>query len=126
MKHKILDKVAAALVLMAAIAPAKAAVVEIGFDQLGAVFLSNTYATAMASGQYFGFGSFIGGFNPSTATLSQDNILSVLRDSTKWFKSFETGYVASDDKTYTISNATAGTANAQYAFIIYINDTLSK
>jgi len=126
MKQTILSNVAAVLVMVAAIAPAKAATVEIGFDQLSAVYLSNTYATAMATGRYFGFGSFINGFDPSTATLSQANILSVLRDNSKWFKSFETGYVASDDTTYTISNATAGTANAQYAFIIYINDTLAN
>lgn len=126
MKQKILSSLAAALVMMAAIAPVKAATVEIGFDQLSAVYLSNTYTTPMAAGQYFGFGSFIGGFNPTTATLSQANILSVLRDNTKWFKSFETSYVASDDTTYTVNNATAGTANAQYAFAIYINDTLAN
>lgn len=126
MNQTFLSNVAAALVMVATIAPAKSATVEIGFDQLSAVYLSNTYTTAMADGRYFGFGSFIGGFNPSTATLSQANLLSVLRDNSKWFKSFETGYVASDDTTYTISNATAGTANGQYAFVIYINDTLDS
>jgi hypothetical protein len=126
MKQTVLSNVAAVLVMVAAIAPAKAATVEIGFDQLSAVYLSNTYATAMATGRYFGFGSFINGFDPSTATLSQANILSVLRDNSKWFKSFETGYEASDDTSYTISSATAGTANGQYAFVIYINDTLAN
>jgi hypothetical protein len=126
MKQKILSSLAAALVMMAAIAPVKAATVGIGFDQLHAVYLDNTYTTEMAAGQYFGFGSFIGGFNPTTATLSQANILSVLRDNTKWFKSFETSYVASDDTVYNVSNATAGTADLQYAFVIYINDTLAN
>ena len=126
MKKAALVKFVAVIGFLAGVSSVKAATVEIGFDQLSAVYLSNTYTTLMASGRYFGFGSFIGGFNPSTATLSQANILSVLRDNTIWFRSFETGYVASIDTTYNITDATAGTADAQYAFVIYINDTLDN
>jgi hypothetical protein len=125
MKMAMLSSAAAVLLLVGLTAPAKAATLTISFDQLSKVYLNTTYSTKMADGQYFGFGSFIGGFNPTTATLSQANILSVLRDNTKWIKSFETSYKDSAEEDYIVS-ATTGTADSQYAFVIYINDTLAN
>jgi hypothetical protein len=113
----------AAVLMVGLVAPVNAATLSIGFDQLSKVYLNTTYSTEMASGRYFGFGSFSGGFDPTT--ISQTNILSVLRDNTKWFKSFEASYVNSNDHSY-VESATAATADGQYAFVVYINDTLSN
>lgn len=101
----------------------KAAVVEIGFDQLSAVYTSSSRTTTLADGSYFGFGSFASSFDPTTITSS--NLLATLR-SANWFKSFDVAFIDSDDTSYTIANATAATDAGQSAYVIYINDTLAN
>jgi len=102
---------------------AKAATVQYGFDQLSNLFTSSSPAVALSPGSYFGFGSFYSSFDPTTIT--QANILSALRDSTKWFKAFETATLTGPDQEYDVSG-TAGTANGMYAYAIFIDDTLAN
>ena len=106
---------------------AKAAVVQIGFDQLSNVFIDSSLGQSLASGSYFAFGSFSS--DSVAAGITQANILSNLRNGSTWFKSFETSFVNSDDASYDIS-ATASTSTdvspRQFAYAIYINDTVSN
>ena len=118
-------KLAAALVALTFSSSAKAASVQISFDQFSAVYTGSSLTTTLASGSYFGFGSFSSSFDPTTITGA--NLLSTLR-SANWFKSFDVGFIDSDDTSYTIANATAGTdpLGGQHAYVVYINDTLGN
>ena len=112
---------------IASLSCAEAASVAIDFGQYGYVYTSYTSSTVnqrLAAGSYFAFGSFNSPFDPSTIT--QANILSTLRDSANWFLSFEAAYLDSKDISYRIANATAGIADNQYAYAVYINDTLAN
>ena len=111
---------------IASLSRAEAASVAIDFGQYGYVYTSYTSSTVntrMAEGSYFGFGSFTSSFDPTTIT--QANILSTLR-SANWFLSFEAAYLDNDDITYKIANATAAIADNQYAYAVYINDSLTN
>lgn len=102
---------------------AKAATVGYGFDQISNLFTSSTFTAELSPGSYFGFGSFYSSFDPTTIT--QDNILSTLRNTTKWFKAFETATLTGEDQAYDVSG-TAGTADGMYAYAILINDKLEN
>ena len=101
----------------------KAATVGYGFDQISNLFTSSTFTAELSPGSYFGFGSFYSSFDPTTIT--QGNILSTLRDTTKWFKAFETATLTGEDQAYDVSG-TAGTADGMYAYAILINDTVAN
>ena len=114
-------------ITLASVPLARAANVGIDFDQYGYVYTSYTSSTVntrMAGGSYFGFGSFNDSFDPTTIT--QANILSTLRSSANWFKSFETAYIDNNDTQYKNITATAATADKQYIYAVYINDTLAN
>lgn len=127
MKKSIVNKLAAAILALLLVPQAKAAVVQIGFDQLSNVFIDSSLGQSLASGSYFAFGSFSS--DSVAAGITQANILSNLRNGSTWFKSFETSFVNSDDASYDIS-ATASTSTdvspRQFAYAIYINDTVSN
>ena len=107
---------------------AKAAVVQIGFDQLRNVFIDSSRTVGLANGSYFAIGSFSS--DAVAGGITQANILTNLRSASTWFKSFETPFVSSADYTYDIANATAststGTSPRQFAYAIYINDTVAN
>jgi len=107
----------------AAMSDAKAATVGYGFDQISNLYTSSTFSSELSPGSYFGFGSFYSSFDPTTIT--QGNILSTLRDTTKWFKAFETATLTGEDQVYDVSG-TAGTADGMYAYAILINDTVAN
>jgi len=112
---------------LASISCAGAASVTIDFDQYGYVYTSYTSSTVntrMSEGSYFGFGSFNSPFDPTTIT--QANILSTLRNNANWFLSFEAAYKNNNDTAYSITSATAATTDNQYAYAVYINDTLAN
>ena len=106
------------------ISDAKAAAILYGFDQGLDIYKSNSLTTKLSAGSYFGFGSFYSSFDPTTITKA--NILSTLRDTTKWFMGFETSLVvptvANPDVVYSISG-TAATADNMYAYALFIDDT---
>ena len=119
---------AAAVFSLLLVPEGKAAVVQIGFDQLSNVFIDSSLTQSLASGSYFAFGSFS---SDAVATgITQSNILSTLRNASTWFKSFETSFVNSDDDSYDIANAIASTSTditpRQFAYAVYINDTVSN
>ena len=128
MKKTIISKMAGALLALLLVPQAKAAVVGIGFDQLSNVFIDSSLTQSLANGSYFAFGSFSS--DSVAAGITQSNILTNLRSTSTWFKSFETSFVNSDDYTYDILDATAststGTSPRQFAYAIYINDTVSN
>jgi hypothetical protein len=127
MKINIWTKAVLFGITLASVPLARAANVGIDFDQFGYVYTSYTSSTVntrMAGGSYFGFGSFNSSFDPTTIT--QSNILSTLRSSANWFKSFETAYIDSDDTQYNITSATAATDDRQLAYVVYINDSLAN
>jgi hypothetical protein len=107
----------------AAMSDAKAATVVYGFDQISNLFTSSSLSNELSPGSYFAFGSFSSSFDATTITAS--NILSTLRDSTKWFKGFETGTLTGPDQTYEIAG-TAATADNMYAYAVLINDTVAN
>ena len=127
MKRSTISKMAGALLALLLVPQAKAAVVQISFDQLSNVFVNSSLNQSLASGSYFAFGSFSS--DAVAAGITQSNILSNLRNGSIWFNSFATSFVNSDDATYTI-NATASTATdtppRQFAYAIYINDTVAS
>lgn len=128
MKKTNIGKMAGALIALLLVSQAKAAVVEIGFDQLSNVFISSSLTQSLANGSYFAFGSFSS--DSVAAGITQSNILTNLRSTSTWFKSFETSFVSSDDTTYRINDATASTSTdsspRQLAYAIYINDTVAN
>ena len=124
MKTSNISKVAGAILALLLVPQAKAAVVEIGFDQLSKVFVSNSPSQELATGSYFAFGSFSS--DTVARGITQANILSTLRNSENWFLSFEAAYVDSNDTSYKITNATAAIADNQYAYAVYINDSLTN
>jgi hypothetical protein len=128
MKKSIISKMAGALLALLLVPQAKAAVVGIVFDQLSNVFIDSSLTQSLANGSYFAFGSFSS--DSVAAGITQSNILTNLRSTSTWFKSFETSFVNSDDHTYDILNATAststGTSPRQFAYAIYINDTVAN
>jgi len=111
------------LIAFITMSDAKAATVGYGFDQISNLYTSSTFSSELSPGSYFGFGSFYSSFDPTTIT--QGNILSTLRDTTKWFKAFETATLTGEDQVYDVSG-TAGTANGMYAYAILINDTVAN
>lgn len=125
MKSSIISKLTGTLLALLLVSQAKAAVVQIGFDQLSNVFINSSLNQSLASGSYFAFGSFSS--DTVAGGITQATILTNLRDPTAWSKSFETSFVSSDDYSYDIS-ATASTSTdislKQFAYAIYINDTL--
>jgi hypothetical protein len=123
MRKSIVSKLAPAFLALLLVSQAKAAVVQIGFDQLSNVFVNSSLSQSLASGSYFAFGSFSS--DAFAGGITQANILSNLRNPTTWFKSFETSFANSDDYSYDIS-ATAAVATGQLAYAIYINDTVSN
>jgi len=128
MKKAIKSKLVGALLALLLVPQAKAAVVEIGFDQLSNVFINSSLTQSLANGSYFAFGSFSS--DAVAAGITQANILTNLRNPSTWFKSFETSFVNSDDHTYEIANAIASTSTdispRQFAYAIYINDTVAN
>ena len=128
MKTSNISKVAGALLALLLVPQAKAAVVEIGFDQLSKVFIDNSRSQELATGSYFAFGSFSS--DTVARGITQANILTNLRDTSIWFNSFGTSFVNSDDHTYEIANAIASTSTdispRQFAYAIYINDTVAN
>jgi len=108
---------------LAAMSDAKAATVVYGFDQLSNLFTSSSLSAELSPGSYFAFGSFSSSFDATTIT--SGNILSNLRDSTKWFKGFETGTLTGEDQSYEVVG-TAATADNMYAYAVLINDTLAN
>jgi len=128
MKTSNISKVAGALLALLLVPQAKAAVVEIGFDQLSKVFVGNSPSPELATGSYFAFGSFSS--DTVARGITQANILTNLRSTSTWFKSFETSFVNSADHEYTITNAIASTSTEtsprQFAYAIYINDTVAN
>ena len=126
MKKLKMNKIVGALLALLLVPQAKAAVVQIGFDQLSNVFIDSSLNQSLDSGSYFAFGSFSS--DAVAGGITQANILSNLR--TTWFKSFETSFVNSDDHSYDIANATASTSTdispRQFAYAIYINDTVEN
>jgi hypothetical protein len=107
----------------AAMSDAKAATVVYGFDQISNLFTSSTLSSELSAGSYFAFGSFSSSFDATTIT--SNNILSALRDSTKWFKGFETGTLTGEDQSYEVVG-TAATADNMYAYAVIINDTVAN
>jgi hypothetical protein len=128
MKKSMISKMVGALLALLLVPQAKAAVVQIGFDQLKNVFINSSLSQSLANGSYFAFGSFSS--DALAGGITQANILTNLRSASTWFKSFETSFVSSDDYTYDIANATAststGTSPRQFAYAIYINDTVAN
>jgi hypothetical protein len=128
MKKAIKSKLVGALLALLLVPQAKAAVVEIGFDQLSNVFINSSLTLSLANESYFAFGSFSS--DAVAAGITQANILTNLRNPSTWFKSFETSFVNSDDHTYEIANAIASTSTdispRQFAYAIYINDTVAN
>jgi len=128
MKKPIITKIAAAVLSLLLVPEGKTAVVQIGFDQLTNVFIDSSLNQSLASGSYFAFGSFSS--DAVAAGITQSNILSNLRNPSTWFKSFETSFVNSDDTSYDIANAIASTSTditpRQFAYAVYINDTVSN
>jgi hypothetical protein len=124
----IISKMAAAVFSLLLVPEGKAAVVQIGFDQLSNVFIDSSLNQSLANGSYFAFGSFSS--DVVAAGITQSNILSNLRNASTWFKSFETSFVNSDDYSYDIANAIASTSTdvtpRQFAYAVYINDTVSN
>ena len=124
----ITSKMVGALLALLLVPQAKAAVVQIGFEQLGDVFIDSSLNQKLESGSYFAFGSFSS--DSAAAGITQSNILTNLRSTSTWFKSFETSFVSSDYKAYVINNATASTSTdsspKQFAYAIYINDTVAN
>ena len=122
-----ISKMVGALLALLLVPQAKAAVVQIGFDQLSNVFIDSSLNQSLANGSYFAFGSFSS--DAVAGGINQSNILSNLRNPSTWFKSFETSFVNSDDTSYAVS-ATASTSTdvspKQFAYAIYINDTVSN
>jgi len=102
---------------------AKGATVVYGFDQISNLFTSSKLTSELSPGSYFGFGSFYSTFDPTTIT--QGNILSALRDSTKWFKAFETATLTGEDQSYSVTGTAATVAN-MYAYAVLINDTVAN
>jgi hypothetical protein len=127
MKKSTVSKLVPALLALLLVSQAKAAVVQIGFEQLSNVFVDSSLSQSLASGSYFAFGSFSS--DAAAAGITQSNILNNLRNTSTWFKSFETSFISSDDTTYNISS-TASTSTditpRQFAYAIYINDTFSN
>ena len=123
-----ISKMVGALLALLLVPQAKAAVVQIGFDQLSNVFIDSSLNQSLASGSYFAFGSFSS--DAVAGGITQANILSNLRNPLTWFKSFETSFVNSNDHSYEIANATASTSTEtsprQFAYAIYINDTVAN
>lgn len=123
-----ISKMVGALLALLIVPQAKAAVVQIGFDQLSNVFIDSSLNQSLASGSYFAFGSFSS--DAVAGGITQANILSNLRTTSTWFKSFETSFVNSVDYSYDIGNATASTSTdispRQFAYAIYINDTVAN
>ena len=78
MKKSIISKMAAAVFSLFLVPEGKAAVVQIGFDQLSNVFIDNSMSQSLASGSYFAFGSFSS--DVVAAGITQSNILSTLRN----------------------------------------------
>jgi hypothetical protein len=111
------------LIAFITMSDAKAATVGYGFDQISNLYTSSTFSSELSPGSYFGFGSFYSSFDPTTIT--QGNILSTLRDTTKWFKAFETATLTGEDQAYDVSG-TAGTADGMYAYAILIDDTVAN
>jgi hypothetical protein len=127
MKKSIVSKLAPALLALLLVSQAKAAVVQIGFEQLSNVFINSSLSQSLASGSYFAFGSFSS--DAVAAGITQANILTNLRNSSTWFKSFETSFVSSDDTTYNISSIASTSTDItprQFAYAIYINDTVGN
>lgn len=128
MKKTNIGKMAGALIALLLVSQAKAAVVGIGFDQVSNVFIDSSLTQSLENGSYFAFGSFSS--DSVAAGITQSNILTNLRSTSTWFKSFETSFVDSDDYTYDILNATASTSTdvtpRQFAYAIYINDTVAN
>jgi hypothetical protein len=128
MKKAIKSKLVGALLALLLVPQAKAAVVEIGFDQLSNVFINSSLTQSLANGSYFAFGSFSS--DAVASGITQANILTNLRNPSTWFKSFETSFVNSVDYTYEIANAIASTSTdispRQFAYAIYINDTVAN
>jgi hypothetical protein len=128
MKTSNISKMVGALLALLLMPQAKAAVVEIGFDQLSSVFVDRSLNQSLASGSYFAFGSFSS--DAVAGGITQANILTNLRNPLIWFKSFETSFVNSDDHSYEIANAIASTSTdispRQFAYAIYINDTVAN
>ena len=128
MKTSSISKMVGALLALLLVPQAKAAVVQIGFDQLSNVFIDSSLNQSLDSGSYFAFGSFSS--DVVAGGINQSNILSTLRNPSTWFKSFETSFVNSDDHSYDIGNATASTSTdlspRQFAYAIYINDTVAN
>ena len=128
MKKLKMNKIVGALLALLLVPQAKAAVVQIGFDQLNNVFIDSSLNQSLDSGSYFAFGSFSS--DTVAGGITQANILSNLRNPLTWFKSFETSFVNSDDHSYDIGNATASTSTdispRQFAYAIYINDTVAN
>lgn len=102
---------------------AKAATVVYGFDQITNLFTNSTFTAELSPGSYFAFGSFYSTFDATTITSA--NILSTLRDSTKWFKAFETATLTGEDQSYSVTG-TAATAANMYAYAVLINDTVAN
>jgi len=128
MKTSNISKVAGALLALLLVPQAKAAVVEIGFDQLSNVFIDSSRTQGLATGSYFAFGSFSS--DTVARGITQANILTNLRSTTTWFNSFATSFVNSADHEYTITDAIASTSTdispRQFAYAIYINDTVAN
>jgi len=108
---------------IAAISDAKGATVVYGFDQLSNIYTSSSLSTELSAGSYFAFGSFSSSFDATTIT--SGNILSTLRDATKWFKAFETATLTGEDQSYVVTG-TAATADNMYAYAVIINDTVEN
>jgi len=111
------------LIGFATISDAKAVTVVYGFDQLSNLYTSSSLSAELSAGSYFAFGSFYSSFDPTTIT--QANILSTLRDTTKWFMAFETATLTGEEQAYRLSG-TAGTADGMYAYAILINNTIAN
>ena len=128
MKKAFTSKMVGALLALLLVPQAKAAVVQIGFEQLSKVFIDNSLTQSLATGSYFAFGSFSS--DAVAGGITQANILSNLRNPSTWFKSFETSFVDSGYRNYVINEATASTSTdvspRQFAYAIYINDTVGN
>jgi hypothetical protein len=128
MKKSMISKSVGALLALLLVSQAEAAVVAINFDQLSFVYIDSLKSQKLASGSYFAFGSFSS--DSVAAGITQSNILSNLRNGSIWFNSFATSFVNSDDYTYEVANATASTSTdtspRQFAYAIYINDTVAN
>ena len=115
--------VAIGMIGLAAMSDAKAATVVYGFDQISNIFTSSSLSSELSPGSYFAFGSFSSSFDATTIT--SGNILSTMRDATKWFKGFETATLTGEDQSYEVTG-TAATADNMYAYAVIINDTVAN